>query len=260
MRRIWSLPATQRAPAPAAMLEERPSVPMVATTGEGRTGASDPGEAVVAGAVDAVPARGSSVTARPATATPASNRTSVRIAATQRRLGLPRRRAPAGAATGSGWTAVPTPAACPSPAAGSGAVPAPPGITRSGGGEEPPGITRRGRGGRSGRTTPSDPPCPGPSPSPGPSCPGRWPTSPGPTRTGRRAPSPGPCWPGVVVGWGGGRCRAWAGSAAGQAPEGSLVPVWRAASPAHVRRRHGPVRPPAPRCGAPGRPPARRRR
>src|ERR687897_3526426 len=70
MRRIWSLPATQRAPAPAAMLEERPSVPIVATTGEGRTGASDPGEAVVAGgAVDAVAARGSSGTA-PATATP----------------------------------------------------------------------------------------------------------------------------------------------------------------------------------------------
>ena len=64
----------------------------------------------------------------------------------------------------------------------------------------------------------------------------------------------------AVVRWDRGRCGAGPGSAAGQAPEGSLVAIWRAATPAHVGRRHGPVRPPAPRCGAPGTPPARRRR
>src|SRR5215218_2945635 len=69
----------------------------------------------------------------------------------------------------------------------------------------------------------------------------------------------GPGWVAVAgcppAGW----RRARAGAAAGQAAEGPLGAAWRASAPAHVRRRHGPVRPPAPRGGGPWTPPARRR-
>src|SRR4029453_4828453 len=56
---------------------------MVATTGEGRAGATGPGEAVVAGVLGAVEVRGRSATTRPVAASPAPT-TSARIAAPPR--------------------------------------------------------------------------------------------------------------------------------------------------------------------------------
>ena len=123
---------------------------MVATTGEGRAGATGPGEAVVAGVLGAVEVRGRSATTRPVAASPATT-TSARIAATHRRLGAVRRRPPAMA--GAAGTVTSVPAARPSPSASSDGAPAPPGITRSGG-AAPPGTTRSGR---KGRTTPPVP-------------------------------------------------------------------------------------------------------
>ena len=131
---------------------------MVATTGDGCAGATDPGGAVVAAVLGAVEVRGRSATTRPVTASPATT-TSARIAASHRRLGAPRRRPPA--AAGAAGTVTSVPAAWPSPSASSDGAPAPPGITRSGG-AVPPGTTRSGR---KGRTTPPVP---------------RWP--PGPSR------------------------------------------------------------------------------
>ena len=73
---------------------------MVAAAGEGCTGATDPGEAVVAGALGVVEVLGRSATTRPVTASPATT-TSARIAASHRRRSTGT--APAAGGGRGGW-------------------------------------------------------------------------------------------------------------------------------------------------------------
>ena len=169
---------------------------------------------------------------------------SARITASQRRLDTIRRRPrrgrrpPGGRPGVGGRVAVPI-------ARQPMAPPGPPGITRNGGAVTP-GETRRPAA-RAGQPHPTRAARPSPSRAVLARARPRFaPRAPAAPRAGRRRA-------------GSRRCRAWAGAAPGKAPEGPLVAIRRASSPAHVRRRHGPVRPLAPRCGAPGTPPARRR-